>query len=50
MGRVTAELARLIGTHVHDHGLGVVYGAAIAEVPAQDKTHDDSVARGLKMP
>ena len=26
-GRVAAELARLIGTHVHDHHLGVVYGA-----------------------
>lgn len=26
-GRVAAELARLIGTHVHDHALGVVYGA-----------------------
>lgn len=26
-GRVAAELARLIGTHVHDHDLGVVYGA-----------------------
>jgi Uma2 family endonuclease len=26
-GRVAAEMARLIGTHVHDNGLGVVYGA-----------------------
>lgn len=26
-GRVAAALARLIGTYVHDHDLGVVYGA-----------------------
>lgn len=26
-GRVAAEIARLIGNHVHDSGLGVVYGA-----------------------
>ena len=26
-GEVTAELARIIGNHVHDHSLGRVYGA-----------------------
>ena len=26
-GRIAAELARRIGNHVHDHSLGVVYGA-----------------------
>jgi Uma2 family endonuclease len=26
-GRVTAEVARIIGTYVHEHDLGVVYGA-----------------------
>lgn len=26
-GRVAAEIARLIGNHVHEHDLGVVYGA-----------------------
>lgn len=26
-GRVAGTLARLIGNHVHEHGLGVVYGA-----------------------
>lgn len=26
-GRVTAEIARLIGNHAHEHDLGIVYGA-----------------------
>ena len=53
-GRVAAELARLIGTHVHDNDLGVVYGAetgfTIAREPDTVRAPDVAFVRRDRVP
>ena len=53
-GRVVADLARLIGTHVHDNGLGVVYGAetgfTIAREPDTVRAPDVAFVRRDRVP